>query len=219
MDKELCVVIGAGSGVSLGVARRFGKEGFRIALIARRAESVKESVSELEKLGIKAFGFVADASDFNALKQTFELISQSLGETAVLVYNAAAIKQGIPSEIPVESLVEDFKTNVAGALVAAQAVIPSMRAKGKGTILFTGGGLALHPNPQVASLSVGKAAIRNLAYSLGAELELEGIQVATVTIAGYVKPGTHFDPDLIAETYWQLHTQKTGERQREIVYK
>jgi len=94
-----------------------------------------------------------------------------------------------------------------------------MRASGKGTILFTGGGLALHPNPQVASLSVGKAAIRNLAYSLGAELELEGIQVATVTIAGYVKPGTHFDPDLIAETYWQLHTQKTGERQREIVYK
>jgi short-subunit dehydrogenase len=94
-----------------------------------------------------------------------------------------------------------------------------MREQKKGTILFTGGGLALNPYPAYASLAIGKAAIRSLAFSLGGELEADNIQVATVTIFGMVKPDTHFDPDLIAEAYWTLHTQPAGERQREIQYK
>jgi hypothetical protein len=44
------------------------------------------------------------------------------------------------------------------------------------------------------------------------------VHVATVTIAGFVQPGTHFDPDRIAEAYWTLHTQEPGQWEREIVY-
>jgi hypothetical protein len=43
--------------------------------------------------------------------------------------------------------------------------------------------------------------------------------VATVTIAGFVKPGTHFDPALIAKKYWELHSQEPGQWDREFVYK
>ncbi|NJL35119.1 MAG: short-chain dehydrogenase, partial [Chloroflexaceae bacterium] len=89
----------------------------------------------------------------------------------------------------------------------------------RGTILFTGGGLALDPYAQYASLAIGKAGLRSLTYTLGAELEPQGIHVATVTIAGTVQPGTFFAPDLIAEQYWNLHTQAPGTWQREIVYR
>jgi NAD(P)-dependent dehydrogenase (short-subunit alcohol dehydrogenase family) len=109
--------------------------------------------------------------------------------------------------------------NVIGALISAKQVLPHMREQQRGSILFTGGGLALGPAPQYASLAMGKAALRNLAYSLGGELEDENILVGTVTIAGYIKPGTHFAPERIADAFWALHAQEPGQREHEIIYK
>ncbi|MDI1478369.1 SDR family NAD(P)-dependent oxidoreductase [Polyangium sp. y55x31] len=219
MSKPVIAVVGAGPGVGLAVARRFTREGFTAALIARRPEALDEYVSELRRAGAEAHGFAADAADEGSLRNAFATLKERLGAPSVLVYNAAVLKQGRPSELAVEDLLSDFRINVGGAIVAAQAVLPDMRAQKKGTILLTGGGLALTPFPAYASLAIGKAAIRNLTFSLGAEVEPDGIQVATVTICGFVKPGTHFDPDRIADAYWTLHTQEPGKREREIVYR
>jgi hypothetical protein len=68
---------------------------------------------------------------------------------------------------------------------------------------------------RVASLSIGKAGIRSLAFTLNEELAPQGVFVGTVTICGYVKPGTFFDPDRIAESYWQLHERRET---REIIF-
>lgn len=218
MSDKICVIVGAGSGISLAVAKRFANEGFQIVLVARRADALETYMAELHQTGASGRSFVADAGDVTSLRQAFDQIRAQIGEPGVLVYNAAALVQGPPSTIDGESMVRDFKVNVVGAVVAAQQVIPSMRARRSGTILFTGGGLALNPMPQYASLALGKAALRNLVYSLGAELEPDGIHVATVTIAGFIKPGTHFAPELIAEVYWKLHRQEPGLWEREIVY-
>lgn len=219
MTNKVCVVVGVGPGMGLAVAARFGREGYRLALVARRVEALAEYVSELGQAGLGAYPFTADAADFDSLRRALAQIRNQMGDSEVLIYNAAAIHAGKPSALNPDDLVSDFRVNVAGALVCAQAVIPAMKAAQRGTILFTGGGLALTPYPDYASLAVGKAGLRNLAYSLGAELEPDGIQVATVTIAGFVKPGTHFDPELIAEKYWALHQQAPGAREREIVYR
>ncbi len=73
-----------------------------------------------------------------------------------------------------------------------------MRAAGFGTILVTGGGFADHPIPALATVSLGKAALRSAATMLGADLEPDGIRVATLTIAGKIVAGTSFDPERIA---------------------
>lgn len=78
--------------------------------------------------------------------------------------------------------------------------------------------LALNPVPRYASLALGKAGLRSLAFSLHEELKDAGIHVATVTIAGFVEAGTHFDPDKIADAYWELHTQAPDAWEPEIVY-
>jgi short-subunit dehydrogenase len=215
---SVCAIVGAGPGVSLAVARRFGREGFSLALLARGAEKLQAHAAALREMGFEARAFPADAADSASVQQAFTEINAQMGEPDVLIYNAAAMHEGLPSELPVSTLMDDFRINVAGALLCAQQVIPAMRARQRGTILLTGGGLALHPMARLASLALGKAALRNLGYSLSEELEPHGIHVASVTITGFVRPGTHFDPDRIAETYWALYKQPPGQQEREIIY-
>ena len=115
-------------------------------------------------------------------------------------------------------LTADLQVNIVGALVSAQCVIGEMKAAQRGTILFTGGGLALEPESNYSSLAVGKAGMRSLALSLHKELTPFHIHVATVTICGLVKEGTRFSPDKIAEVFFQLHRQPQGKWDREFVY-
>ena len=209
------LIVGAGPGVSFGVAKRFAGEGFRVLLVARNEEKLNASVQVLKGLGFEAQAQPADVSDFNALTNAIDRLQADCGFIDVLLYNAAALRKTPPSGLDPETMVEDFRVNVAGALVAVQKVLPSMQEQKKGTILLTGGGLSLNPYYEYASLSVGKAGIRNLTFSLAQELQPHGIKVGTVTIAGFVKKDTHFDPDKIAEAFWKIHASKQGV---EIVY-
>lgn len=208
MSKPLLVIIGAGPGVSAGVARRFGKEGFRIVLAARRAEALETYTKELAEVGIEAYSITADAADPVSLIAAFETIEQKYGEPDVLVYNAAVISMVKPTNLTESQLLDEFKVNVVGALTSAKQVIPGMITRKRGTLLFTGGGLALAPSAAVSSLSIGKAGIRSLTFTLAEELKPHGIYVGTVTIAGYVAKNSYYDPDAIAEQYWLLHTNR-----------
>lgn len=211
----VCAIIGAGSGIGLSVAKRFAREGFAVALCARRADALERLAAEVPG----ARTYVCDAERDTAIVDALRHIGHDLGAVDVLVYNAAAIRRGGPLEVSAEQMVRELRVNVAGALVAAQQVVPDMKARHSGTILFTGGGLALDPWPAMTSLAVGKAALRSLAISLHKELSPAGIHVATVTVSGIVERGTKFDPDRIADAYWELHSQPAGAFEAERIIK
>ncbi len=221
---ELCTIVGVGEGMGMALAQRFGKgdahtPGFRLALIGRQQAVLDGFAERLAKQSIRATGYAADVANAGVLEATFERLHRELGPTRVLIYNAAVFRPALPSQLKAADLLDDLKVNVAGALVAAQAVLPGMRAAKSGTILITGGGSALEPFPMGASLGVGKAGVRNLAGALAGELEPQGIRVGTVTICGSIAPGTHFDPATIAEAFWALYQRPAGQWQREVLYK
>ena len=108
--------------------------------------------------------------------------------------------------------------NLGGAICSVNQVLPAMRCRSHGTILITGGGLALEPYPDWTALSVGKAALRSYALSLHKALALENIHVAVIAVCGIVEPGGLFDPDRIAEEYWHLHKETKPDWRRELVY-
>jgi NAD(P)-dependent dehydrogenase (short-subunit alcohol dehydrogenase family) len=114
----------------------------------------------------------------------------------------------------------DLDLCATGALACAQAAFPAMQARGAGSLLFTGGGLALRPEfgAGVAGLTAGKSALRGLVFALAGELAPHGIHVGTVTIAGQVAPGGPFDPDRIAEAFAALHAEPRGAWSIETVF-
>jgi short-subunit dehydrogenase len=212
-------IVGMGPGVAAAVARRFGREGFAVAALARRADELSAQTDALAAAGITARAYTADAADPSSLAAALAQVSANQGAPSVLVYNAAGVRYKPLAQLGADELIADLRVSIGGALAAAQAVLPAMREQGQGTLLFTGGGFAFEPMAAMASLGVGKAGIRNLAFSLFAELKDAGIHAATVTIGGLVKPGTAFDPDKIAEAYWTLHAQPKGSFEREVVFK
>jgi short-subunit dehydrogenase len=218
-EKPVCAIAGMGPGVGLAVARRFGAEGFGIAMLARRAERLAEFERELQAADIEAHGYAVDLGVEARVRGAFQRIEAELGRPSVLVYNASARSPGLPTSLSERTLLADFRINAVAPLWCVQEVLDGMMEAGRGTILLTGGGLALAPQADAASLSIGKAAIRSLAFSLAQELEPAGIHVATVTICGFVQQGTPFAADLIACGFWRLHAQKAGEFETEIVIK
>jgi hypothetical protein len=121
------------------------------------------------------------------------------------VYNAALPDPGEILDATVAQLRTAYAVDVLGGVVAAQVATPVLRTAGTGTLLFTSGGFADHPVPALASLSMGKAALRSAATLIAAGVRDDGIHAATITIAGQVSPGTAFDPDKIAELFWTAH--------------
>jgi NAD(P)-dependent dehydrogenase (short-subunit alcohol dehydrogenase family) len=186
-------------------------------MISRRSALLPGYLEDMRAEGIDAYGYTAHPGKFQELLDVFAQIEEKLGSVDVLIYNAAIARAIQPSDLDPDTAMDDLAVNVAGALVSAQQVLPMMRRRGEGTIIFTGAELALHPNLAYASLGIGKAGLRNLAITLGDELEVEGIHVAMVTVADFVRPDSHLKPDAVAEHYWNLYQQDPLDRQREVL--
>lgn len=217
---KVCLVIGAGPGIGQAVAYAFAHEGYDIAMIARNPDKLSEACALIrKKTGREVRAYAGDAGEPRSLKAAIGRARRGLGEIEVMVYNAAVATLCRPTKLTPEQLLQDALVNVGGALVAAQEVAKTMKKAKRGTILFTGSGFASEPAVNYASLSIGKAALRNLAHTLAQELGTDNIHVATVTVHGFVQANTRFDPHRIAQAYVKLHKQPKGAFDIEAVYK
>lgn len=203
--KHSAIVVGAGLGLGLAIARQFGRELGEVALIARSAERLAPLVRELQELGITAHALTADAADLDGLRGTIERAVADMSPLKALIYNAAAIQPARPMALDPKTLAAELVVDVAAPLAAAQAAAPALEANGGGSVLFTGGGFALYPYPEMAALSAGKAALRNLTATLAQDLAPKKIDVAIVTICGYLAEEGRFAPAAVAQAYWNRH--------------
>ena len=208
--KKTIVIIGAGKGLGNAVGKQFGKNEYRVALLARREEALREYEAEFRAEGLEVHTHVADAAEGDSLHP----VQQEFGAPDVVVYNVGITTPDTP-DMSGEELVQHFRADVAGAYDCARLVATEEFAAKGGAIIFTGGGLALYPVHFFTPLSIDKAALRALAYTLHAQLAPRGIFVGTVTVCGSIGGDAFFAPERIAEAYWQLNAERSA---CEIVY-
>ncbi len=111
---QVAAVLGVGPGLGAAVARRFAREGFAVALMSRREESVAAVRAEIEGAGGYALPVSTDATDPASVRTAFERIQSELGEPEIFVYNAGAFQMGGILEITPEKFDECFKANCGG---------------------------------------------------------------------------------------------------------
>lgn len=195
---DLVVVIGAGPGLGQAIGQAFAERGSRVLLVARREHRLREIAAV-----VGGDYLAVDVTDEPALRAAFETVRARYGDPTVLVHNPSIAFEAPATETPIDALMGGLRLAAGSLLVAAQEVVPAMREIGRGTILVTGNAAAMTGSTWSAALAAQKAAARNLALSLAAELAPAGIRVATVTIHGILgTPG--FEPRRIAQTYVDL---------------
>lgn len=213
------LIVGAGPGLGLALARRFGREGFAIALVARREPVLAELAAQLDSLGPRLKTYAADATNPAAVSAVCDATLRELGEPSVLIYNAGSYLPGGIADITPEQFEAAWKTGCMGAFLFARTLLPAMVDAGRGTLLLTGATAALRGGKGFATLAVPKFGLRALAQSMAREYGPQGVHVAHVIIDGQIdtprlrerspdRPAhTLLAPDAIAESYWQLHCQ------------
>jgi NAD(P)-dependent dehydrogenase (short-subunit alcohol dehydrogenase family) len=223
MSKTI-IVVGFGPGISTGVAEKFGAQGFNVALVGRSRERLDAGVAALKAKGINAAGFVADASDPEAMKTMVEAVRSSLGAITAVHWNAYGKSQAgdLTSATPAE-IYGVFDVAIAGLVSAVQASLPDLKSS-QGAVLITNGASG-EIDPRVdqyavmsnnMGLAVANAAKNKLVGLLSAKLKPEGIYVGQVMIAGSVKdtPWAANNPNPIeqsrvGEAFYTLFEQRT----------
>ena len=219
MSERIAAVLGVGPGLGAAISRRFAREGFAVALLARSEESTAPVREEIEGSGGEALDVEADATDAASVARAFERVRNSLGDPEVFVYNAGAFRMGGILDLSPEDFDRCLKASCAGAFYASQQVLPAMVEQERGTVILTGATASLRGSANFSALATGKFALRALAQSMARELGPQGIHVAHPIIDGQINTprvrgmspgrdeGTMLSPDAIAEVYWQLHRQ------------
>ena len=212
MTKPVCVVVGVGPMNGTSFARRFAEEGYSVALLSRKTEYSRKLAAEIDS----AKAYACDVTDQSAVESAFASVAAELGQIDVLVYNAGSGVWGNIEELSADDFEQSWRINTMGAFLASKQVIPSMKERKTGTIIFIGATASLRGKPFTTAFAPAKAAQRSLAQAMGRHLWPSGIHVSLIIIDGGVKsldsdsdvnaPET-LNPDDIATTAYFLSQQ------------
>ncbi|HEX3769214.1 MAG TPA: SDR family NAD(P)-dependent oxidoreductase [Polyangiaceae bacterium] len=215
-EKPVCAVVGVGPGIGASMARRFGKEGYAVALLARTTDLTQKLASTLPS----ARAYACDVGDAASVDKTFAAVRGELGDVDVLVYNAGTGVWGTVEDVSASDFEASWRVNTLGAFLTSKQVIPAMKQAKSGSIVFIGATASRRGNVRTAAFAPAKAAQRSLAESMARHLWPSGIHVSLLVVDGVVdlettrrrmpdKPDTFFiKPDEVAETAYALVRQK-----------
>lgn len=209
------LIVGAGSGISASAARALARDGYKVALAARRTDKLKTLAADTGALLVEA-----DATEIGQVKAMFTKTEQDLGPLDVVLYNASFRTRGPFIDLDPADVARTLQVTAYGGFLVGQEAARRMLERKAGVILFTGASASVKGYAQSAPFAMGKFALRGLAQSMARELGPKGIHVAHVVIDGGVRSITHgrvekdgapadslLDPDAIAATYLNIINQ------------
>ncbi len=177
MTEKVCLVTGVGPGTGSALVRRFA-EGYRLAMIARKAERLAKLEAEVP--GARAFP--CDVADEAALAEACESIRREMGAPSVLIHNAVGGAFGDFQAIEPGVLRRNFEINTMALLQLARWAAAPMIEAGEGAILVTGNTSTYRGKAHFAGFAPTKAAQRILAESMARSLGPRGVHVAYLAI-------------------------------------
>ncbi|MEI2389358.1 SDR family NAD(P)-dependent oxidoreductase [Priestia megaterium] len=203
------VIVGAGPGLGMSIAKKFGKNGFRVALIARNEEKLNQLVIELEQLGIEAASFQADILNKDQISLAFTTIKEKYGFIDVVEYSPTPSIDTVTNALDVteENALYQFQFNVLGAISSIREVLPDMLDKQSGALLFTTGGAAVNPVPMMGNVGIAVSGLRNYIFNLNSELKDKGIYAGHISIGIWMQPNSGVQ-DKIADIWYDMYTKR-----------
>lgn len=184
--RRVAFVTGASSGLGRGLAIRLAREGWSVALAARRAEALSEAEAEIRASGGEAICVPCDVSSRTEVRAAVERCEFELGPVDLLVANAGVSQNTRVDDLSAEHVDLICRVNYLGAVHATEAVLPKMLARRDGHLVAVGSLVAFGGLPLTAAYSASKAAMMNFFESLRIDLSGRGVAVTLIS-PGYVR--------------------------------
>ena len=206
-------IYGAGPALGMAVARRFGREGFRVALVARSRERLDDMAGDLAADGVEAAGFPADISDRSQALRASDEIEARFGAIDVLEHSPTpgrtpgALFAG-PLEVDVATVAPLLDLYLLTPITLVRRVLPGMRERGQGGLLFAMGAAAKYPIPQLAAGGIALSGLRSYVRTLNSALSDTGVYAGALLIGATIA-GSRTDRSATAPAI--------GERPRAVV--
>ncbi len=181
MAGTVAVVTGGGRGLGQEVAFRLAAEGAHVAVAARSADQLAETVGRIEASGGSASAYTVDISDQEAVQDMVWAVEAQAGPVDLLVNNAAVIWPLGPAwEIAPEQWWRLFEINLYGTFLCTHAVLPGMTSRGQGRIVNVASGAGIEAPPFGSAYATSKAAVIRLTEALAMETQDYGVAVFAI---------------------------------------
>jgi len=183
---RLVLITGASSGLGQALALHYARQGWQLALVARRSEAIESWLSP-HRISVDRYQIYSiDVTDPQAMLRMAQDCMARQGVPDVVIANAG-ISIGVDSSVPEDMAVmaRILATNVMGTAATLGPFIPAMVARGSGTLVGIGSVAGIRGLPGHGGYCASKAAVISYCESLRGELRGSGVKVVTIC-PGYI---------------------------------
>ncbi|HEV7123349.1 MAG TPA: SDR family oxidoreductase, partial [Rhodanobacter sp.] len=187
---KVVVITGASAGVGRATAHRFGRDGARVALLARASKALDGAADEVRAMGCQVLALPVDVADAAQVDAAAERVEQELGPIDVWINAAMATVFAPVSEITAEEFRRATEVTYLGAAHGTMSALRRMRPRNRGKIVQVGSALAYRAIPLQSAYCGAKFAIRGFTDALRVELmhEKSRVSVTMVQLSAFNTP-------------------------------
>lgn len=225
-DQKTIAIFGAGTGLGASLAKKFGRQGFRIAPVARNAAALADMVAALAAEGIEAKAFPADLTDLKGLPPLVRSIEDHFGSIDVAVYAPVSAEASfVPAaQLDANAMERISRLYILAPIEIGHAILQNMLARGGGALMVVDGLSAVHTMPGLSGVGPAFAAVRNWILTLHEEVKDRGVYAGTLHIGALIDRSAGLtiakslgrlpvdfpliNPDDIADEIWKLVTER-----------
>ncbi len=187
MSEKLALVTGGSRGIGKACALELAKAGYDVIInYAGNEEAAKQTVTEIEALGVKSEAYKFDIANNEEVNTAIATIIEKYGRIDVLVNNAGITRDGLFMRMSKENWDSVINTNLTGAFNVTQPVIKLMMKQRSGAIVNMASIVGVYGNAGQANYAAAKAGLIGFTKSLSKELASRNIRVNAVA-PGFVQ--------------------------------
>ncbi|MGP3951422.1 SDR family NAD(P)-dependent oxidoreductase [Streptomyces sp. 7N604] len=190
LEGKIAVITGGASGIGAATARRVAAEGAQTVVADLNLRGAEDVARFIREAGGDATALYADLGDIASVRAMVQTTVDSYGGLDILHNNAAATRLAARSDLPILNADphvwdQTMRINLRGTMVATQAAIPHMIARGGGSIINTSSVSGLAGDLGNPAYGASKAAVISLTQSTATQYGKQGVRCNAIT-PGYV---------------------------------
>jgi NAD(P)-dependent dehydrogenase (short-subunit alcohol dehydrogenase family) len=213
LKDKVTLITGGGRGIGKAVALAYAREGAKVAICARTASEIDQTVGEIRALNADCGGWTCDVSLEESVRQLIANVKQEFGRIDVVVNNAGVMTRPVPiTELEVKKWDYTIAVNLRGSFLVAQAVMPIMMKQKSGAIINVSSVIGRGAYANFSAYATSKWGLEGFTQTLAAEVRSSNIRANSVD-PGYVATkltGYHgTKPESVTEVFVYLASDES----------